>query len=52
VPDGKGGTTTGLGDLNLFDLAIFPLPKAKMALGFGPQFTLPTATETLTGTGT
>ena len=51
VPNGKGGTATGLGDLNLFDLAIFPMPKAKMALGFGPQFTFPTATESLTGTG-
>jgi hypothetical protein len=33
VPNGTGGTATGLGDLNLFDLALFPLPKAKMALG-------------------
>jgi hypothetical protein len=51
VPNGNGGTATGLGDLNLFDLAIFPWKKAKMALGFGPQFTFPTASETLTGTG-
>lgn len=51
VPNNNGGSATGLGDLNLFDLAIFPLPKAKMALGFGPQFTFPTASETLTGTG-
>jgi len=51
TPNGKGGEATGLGDLNLFDLAIFPLKKARMALGFGPQFTFPTATETLTGTG-
>ena len=51
VPNGKGGMETGLGDLNLFDLAIFPLKKARMALGFGPQFTFPTATETLADTG-
>jgi hypothetical protein len=51
APNGNGGTATGLGDLNLFDLAIFPWKEARMALGFGPQFTFPTATETLTGTG-
>jgi hypothetical protein len=51
TPDGTGGMTTGLGDLNLFDLAIFPLKKARMAVGFGPQLTLPTATEMQTGTG-
>ncbi len=50
-PDGKGGTTTGLGDLNLFDVFPFPWKKEKMELGFGPQFTFPTATETATGTG-
>jgi hypothetical protein len=51
APNGKGGSVTGLGDLNLFDLAIFPLKSARIALGFGPQFTFPTASETATGTG-
>ena len=51
TPNGNGGEATGIGDLNLFDLAIFPMKKARMVLGFGPQFTFPTATETLTGTG-
>jgi len=51
TPNGHGGETTGLGDLNLFDLAIFPLKSARMVVGFGPQLTLPTASETLTGTG-
>jgi hypothetical protein len=51
TPDGTGGMTAGLGDLNLFDLAIFPMKKARRAVGFGPQLTLPTALETLTGTG-
>jgi len=49
--DGKGGTTTGLGDLNLFDVFPFPWKKKKMELGLGPQFTFPTATHTATGTG-
>lgn len=51
VPNGKGGMATGLGDLNIFDLALFRLQKARMAIGFGPQLTFPTASETLTGTG-
>lgn len=51
TPNGTGGSTTGLGDLNLFDLAIIPIPKAHSVLGLGPQFTLPTATETVTGAG-
>jgi hypothetical protein len=51
APDGMGGTTTGLGDLNLFDVFPFAWKKKKMALGVGPQFTFPTATETETGAG-
>jgi hypothetical protein len=51
TPNGYGGETTGLGDLNLFDLAIFPVKSARIVVGFGPQFTFPTASETLTGTG-
>jgi hypothetical protein len=51
TPDGKGGTVTGLGDLNVFDLALIPWKSARAVFGFGPQFTFPTASETLTGTG-
>jgi hypothetical protein len=51
TPNGNRGEATGLGDLNLFDLAIFPLKSARMVVAVGPQFTFPTASETLTGTG-
>jgi hypothetical protein len=51
TPNQQGGEATGLGDLNFFDLAIVPLKSARMAVGFGPQFTFPTASEMLTGTG-
>jgi hypothetical protein len=47
APNGSG-YTNGLGDLNLFDLFIFP---GKVTIGVGPQLTIPTATEKLTGTG-
>jgi hypothetical protein len=49
--DGKGGTTTGLGDLNVFDVFPFPWKQTRMELGLGPQFTFPTATAAATGTG-
>jgi hypothetical protein len=49
VPDGAGNTATGLGDLNVFDL--FPFRAGKMEIAVGPQLTMPTATETATGTG-
>ena len=51
APDGKGGTATGLGDLNIFDVFPFLWKQKKMELGIGPQFTFPTATETATGSG-
>jgi hypothetical protein len=41
--------TTGLGDLNLFDLFLFK--EGHVELGVGPQLTIPTATSTETGTG-
>lgn len=44
-----GGTTTGLGDLNLIDLFLFPA--GHMEIGLGPQLTFPTATENAIGTG-
>lgn len=43
------GNTTGLGDLNLFDLALFK--RGDVALGIGPQLTIPTATDRALGTG-
>jgi hypothetical protein len=43
------GNKTGLGDLNLFDLLL--MKREKVMLGFGPQLTVPTATDTVLGTG-
>ena len=43
------GNKTGLGDLNLFDLAL--MKTGTMMLGFGPQLTVPTATDRVLGTG-
>jgi hypothetical protein len=43
------GNTTGLGDLNLFDLALFK--ESSLVLGIGPQLTLPTASDRALGTG-
>ena len=43
------GNTTGLGDLNLFDLALFK--EEGLVLGIGPQLTLPTASDQALGTG-
>jgi hypothetical protein len=48
APD-VNGNTTGLGDLNLFDLVLFK--QGSMALGIGPQLTVPTATDPVLGTG-
>lgn len=51
TPNGYGGSATGLGDLNLID--IFPMiyKPLRMEFGVGPQITIPTATDKLTGTG-
>jgi hypothetical protein len=43
------GNKTGLGDLNLFDLLL--VKRGSVMLGFGPQLTLPTATDPVLGTG-
>jgi hypothetical protein len=48
-PDVTGSNVTGLGDLNLLDIFVFKEPG--FALGVGPQFTLPTATNDALGTG-
>jgi hypothetical protein len=51
APDDAGGTSTGLGDLNIIDLFPFALKAARMELAVGPQITVPTATNNLAGTG-
>lgn len=51
APDGQGGSTTGLGDLNVFDLFPFMWKQARMEVAVGPQITFPTATDDHTGTG-
>ncbi|MDE1179006.1 hypothetical protein [Paraburkholderia sp.] len=48
-PDPAGGYTTGLGDINLFD--IFLLSDSGTQIGIGPLVTLPTATDPALGTG-
>lgn len=40
VPDGRGGMTSGVGDLNLIDLLLFK--EGKVEFGIGPQLTIPT----------
>lgn len=46
APDGR---TTNVGDLNLFDVALFKA--GPFELGVGPQLTIPTAGSDRTGTG-
>ncbi|MFD1557929.1 hypothetical protein ACFSHT_20260 [Paraburkholderia silviterrae] len=48
-PGSTGGYTTGLGDLNLFD--IFLLHGGAIDIGAGPLITAPTATDRSLGTG-
>jgi hypothetical protein len=50
-PNGTGRSVVGTADLNIFDLFPFVWKKAKMEMAVGPQFTFPTGSETLTGTG-
>jgi len=51
APDATRDTVTGLGDLNLIELFPFVLKRARMEIAVGPQLTLPTATNDVTGTG-
>jgi hypothetical protein len=46
---GPNGRVTNLGDLNVFDVAIFKA--GPFEIGVGPQLTAPTAGDDLTGTG-
>ena len=48
-PDPRSGYSTGMGDLNLFD--IFLLKTDGVQLGIGPQITAPTAEHDELGTG-
>lgn len=48
-PDPHSGYSTGMGDLNLFD--IFLLKTEGVQLGIGPQITAPTAEQDELGTG-
>lgn len=48
-PDPHSGYSTGIGDLNLFD--IFLLKTEGVQLGIGPQITAPTAEQDELGTG-
>ena len=43
------GSQTGLGDLNIFDIFLFR--RGSVELGFGPQITVPTASDDTSGTG-
>ena len=49
VPDGRGGTRTAFGDMQLLDLVVVPLPIRDLVVGLGPVFVFPTATDRLAG---
>jgi len=50
-PDPTGGNTTGLGDLNIFDIFLLAKTEGGIQLGLGPILVLPTATNDALGTG-
>lgn len=49
-PDPDGGYTTGLGDVNIFDILLLG-GSGSVELGVGPLLTMPTASEDELGTG-
>ena len=53
VPSARGGTSTELGDTQLFDIAVLPWPsrETKLLIGAGPMFVFPTATSRSAGQG-
>lgn len=53
LPDGRGGTRTAFGDMQLFDLAVIPWPgkESGLLMGVGPVFVFPTATDRAAGEG-
>ena len=48
-PDEPLGSTTGLGDISIFDVFLFKA--GPLELGFGPQLTIDSATDDRLGTG-
>jgi hypothetical protein len=48
-PDQPLGQTTGLGDINMFDVLLFKA--GSLELGVGPQLTVPSASKDVLGTG-
>ena len=51
VPTADSRTMSGLGDVNAFAAYLFDTGDPAVSAGVGPQVTLPTASETETGTG-
>lgn len=47
----SGGHKTGMGDLNLFASWLIDTGNPSLSFGFGPQVTLPTATDDAVGSG-
>lgn len=50
-PDVGGGTTTGIGDFNVFAAYLFDTGNPAVSFGFGPQLTAPTASDDAVGSG-
>ncbi|MGK7923690.1 MAG: hypothetical protein AB4290_00300, partial [Spirulina sp.] len=48
-PTASLDTKTGLGDINIFGAALIDTGNPALSVGVGPQITIPTATETNTG---
>ncbi len=51
VPNVMGGSTSGLGDFNVFAAYLIDTGNPNLSFGLGPQLTAPTATEDATGSG-
>lgn len=51
VPAADSKTTSGLGDANAFAAYLFDTGNPAVSVGVGPQVTIPTGSETETGTG-
>jgi hypothetical protein len=44
-PDGSGGTSSGMGDLNIFEAYLLTDPDASQTVGVGPLAVIPTSTN-------
>lgn len=51
LPDATGDHDTGLGDINVFAAYLIDTGNPAVSFGFGPQISLPTASEDNLGTG-